>query len=253
MQGQPTPELVLAQYSVADHRTAIYANSDSTGPVMGALPELDNLDHDPMRDIGMMGIDPDVPYYHLDLAGEMGVQTPAQLAAPTGIGQINAPTFYEPSMSVPALKMGDLQAPEIEHIDEFSPDPQTGDLLDFCMPGGLDIHAGPSQTMPPDPVLPDLDEYDRPAGLEIRAAMMPDPVLPDLQSPQLEQDVHMSGRPGDLAADALGEMYNSKTYQDLPTDNYKELYMEQRGMNTRRSRHMGMMDLGLDREEHEYR
>src|SRR5579872_5192325 len=101
VQGQVVPDLGLARYGVADQRTALHTNSDSTGPVMGAVPTLD--DGDPFGNIHHMGIDPDVPYFDLKLANEFEVQTPAQLAAPQGIGHVNAPTFYAPDMAVPTL------------------------------------------------------------------------------------------------------------------------------------------------------
>ena len=78
---------------------------------------------------------------------------------------------------------------------------------------------------------------------------MVDPDLPDLQSPQLTQDVHMSDRPGDLASDALGEMHADPSYALLPTSHYNQLFMQQGGDNQRRERHLGLMYLGLDREE----
>lgn len=250
VQGQAVPDLGLAQYGVATPETQLYTNSDSTGPIIKPLPELDSLDHDPGRDIPMMGIDPAVPYYHLNLAGEMGVPSPAQLAEPAGPGGVIEPTFCAPDMCVPDLMPGDLTGPGIDHVNELEPDPQTGDLLQFAQSGGLDIHTASGLTMPPDPALPDLDEYDRPAGLEMQQNIIaPDPLLPDLQSPKLEREVHMSDRPGDLASDALNEMHDDETYKELPTGDYNELYMDQSGMNTRRSKHMGMLDLGLEDEE----
>jgi hypothetical protein len=134
VQGQTMPDLGLAQYGVATPKTAIYPNSNSTGPVKTDLPPLD--DGDPYGSLNQMGIDPDVPYFDLDLANEFEVQTPSQLAARTGIGQVNAPTFYEPGTAVPALKPADLQAPEIEPHQPFQVDPYAGDLLDFDRPTG---------------------------------------------------------------------------------------------------------------------
>jgi hypothetical protein len=40
----------------------------------------DNLDQDNvLRDVQMMGIDPDIPFYDLNLAGSQGVGTPSPL------------------------------------------------------------------------------------------------------------------------------------------------------------------------------
>jgi len=253
VQNQQVPDLGLAQYSVATPQTAIYTNSDSTPPVMRPLPELDSLDHDPGVDIPMMGFDPNVPYYHLELANDHEIMTPAQLAAPQGIGAVVGPTFIAPDMCVPDLKIADLAADEIEHHNEWEPDPTLPDLLDFDKPGGLDITAASSNPLAIDPMAPDLSEYDRPAGLEMPGPLVADPAMPDLQEPQLEQDVHMSGRPGDLAPDALGEMRDDASYEQMPDGDYKTMWMQQRGDNQRRERHLGLMYKGLDNGEHEYR
>jgi hypothetical protein len=244
VQGQGVPDLGLAQYSVSTPQTAIYTNSDSTGPDMCDPPPLGEVD------IPGMGIDPGVPKFDLELANEQPVATPGQLAGPAGSGSVNTPTFAMPDMSVPALKSGDLTGPGIDQAQEFEPDPQTGDLLNFDKPGGLTtIAAWNVDPMDPDPMAPDLDEYDRPDGLSMPAPMTPDPTLPDLQSPQLEQDVHMSGRPGDLATDALDEMHQDASYQQLPDTAYNASYMQQGGDNQRRERHLGLMYNGLDDEE----
>lgn len=251
VQGQPVPDLGLAQYSVSTPMTAIYTNSDSTPPVMTDLPPLD--DGDPAGAIHNMGIDPDVPYFHLELANDHDIMTPAQLTAPQGIGSVNSPTFYKPDMSVPSLKMGDLQGPEIDKPDEWAPDPHIGDLLEFAQPGGLDITAATRNPLAIDPMVADLFEYNRPAGLGMPGLLTPDPTLPDLQQPQLTQDVHMIGRPGDLAPDALGEMHQETGHEKLPPGDYKEMWMQQKGRATRRTRHMKLLTAGIDDGDHDYR
>ncbi len=60
------------------------------------------------------------------------------------------------------------------------------------------VHQGDPLAGPPDPMLPDLSIYDRPDNLLMPSVMQVDPTLPDLQSPQLEQDVHMQDRPGEM-------------------------------------------------------
>lgn len=253
VQGQPMPDLGLAQYSVgvgvATPQTAIHTNSDSTGPIMTELPELDSFDHDPGMDIPCMGIDPTVPYFDLELANNAPVRTPGELAAPQRAGEIVEPTFTAPDLRVPALLAGDLTGPGIEKRDEWEPDPALPDLLAENRPGGLDIIAASRDPLTIDPMAPDLDEYDRPAGLDMPGPLVADPALPDLQEPELEQEIHMTDRPGDLASDALDEMHDDETYRELPTTDYKELWMQQRGQNTHRSRRLGMLDLGLDKEE----
>lgn len=240
--GQVMPDLGLATYGIADSRTALYPNSDSTGPVDCAPPPLQS------SDISDMGIDPGVPYFDLQLANQHPVMTPAELSAPQGIGSVNAPTWRTPDMSVPALRVADLQAPEIEQRPALTPDPTLPDLLAFTRPGGLAPGAASSNPLAADPMAPATDAYDRPAGLEMPGPLAPDPTLPDLQDPELEQAMHMPDRPGDLASDALGEMRDDPTYQALPTRNLRELWMQQRGF-TKRGRHMGMLTAGLDGEE----
>jgi len=245
--GAVVPDLGLAQFGVSTPLTQVYINTDSTPPDMSAPPPLVGAD-----EIGSMGIDPGEPYQHLQLANDFQVKTPGELAAPAGIGSVNSPTWHTPDMSVPSLKPADISADEIEHVGEFEPDPHTGDLLQFAQPAGLTVIAAwNGDPLAPDPAEQDLDGYDVPAGLVMRPPLEPDPTVPDLQSPQLEQDVHMSGRPGDLADGALDAMDETKGRGDneLPTDNYNELYMEQRGENNHRARHMGMMELGLEKEE----
>lgn len=253
VQNQPMPDLELAQYGVATSQTQLYTNSDSTGPVMNAMPALDSLDHDPGVDIPQMGIDPSVPYFDLELANEFEVKTPSQLAAPQSTGAVVGPTFIAPDMCVPPLMAGDLTGPGLDHVNEFEPDPTLPDLLNEDRPGGMDITAASSNPLAIDPMAPDLDEYDRPPGLEMPGPLVADPALPDLQSPQLEQDVHMSGRPGDLAPDALDEMHDETEKEVLPEGDYKEQWMQQDGKATRRSRHMSMLTSGLDDGDHEYR
>ncbi|HVT97045.1 MAG TPA: hypothetical protein VHE33_06025 [Acidobacteriaceae bacterium] len=248
VQGQSIPDLGLAQYGVATPQTHLSTTSDSTPPMM-CVPELMG----DARSIHQMGIDPEVPYYHLELANDHKIMTPAQLAAPQGIGDVNAPTFDAPEMGVPGLRAGDLTGPGIDHVGEFEPDPHTGDLLQFAQPGGLEIHAA-STRLTSDPMLPDLGEYDRPAGLEMLNEMMPDPTLPDLQQPQLEQNVHMIGRPGDLASDAMKAGADEVEKEDVPSGDYKEMWMQQHGRATHRTRHMKMLTTGLHEEgDHDYR
>jgi len=129
------------------------------------------------------------------------------------------------------------------------PDPSLSGLLSLDPPGGLDLIVASRSPLALDPTAPGLDEYTWPAGQVIQAITTPDPMLPDLRQPDLEQQVHMLHRPGDLATGALDEMHRDATYQRLPTDQYRELWMQQAGDNQARERHMGMRMRGLDREE----
>lgn len=248
--GQAQPDLNLAGVMPpqAISSTGMYT-TDSTPPqrygndaMLVEDGDSDGID----ADIHQMGIDESKPYFDLNLAGEMGVPSPEELARPAQMGGVNAPTSTASDFSVPAMHAYDLTGPGIDHVGEMQPDPHTGDLLQFDQPEGL-IQINTTQ---PDPMLPDLSLYDRPAGLDFPSDMTVDPALPDLQSPQVEQDVEMQGRPGDLAAGALTILHSDATEQALPADRYEALWMAQAGgNNSQRERHMGMLGLGLEREE----
>lgn len=148
---------------------------------------------DPGMELNQMGISPNVPYYDLMLASTPDL-------AYEQYPQANDPTFTAPSLSVPTNRPYDLQAPGIDHIPEFAPDPYTSDLLQFDQPMGLSITAASSSPMGdiPSVISPDLAEYDRPDNLMMPAPMSIDPSMPDLQSPELEQEIHMQDRPGEM-------------------------------------------------------
>src|SRR6266487_3900649 len=173
----------------------------------------DNLDLDNvLRDVQMMGIDPNMPFFELNLAGTQGVPSPTTLASasrPSSAG--NAPTFTLPDSGVPP----------------FAAYPQLPDLSDYAHPYGLAIQ----------PALPE-DSADLLAS-----------DLPDLQHPDLTQQVHMQERPGDLDASALHIMHLEATYQQLNDKAYPEVFMDQSGINTTRTRHLDLLMRGLDAEE----
>lgn len=247
--GQPVPQLDLAQYAMNIPATELTLNSSSTPPQKTAWPPLSVADS--AASIAQMGIDPAAPYFDLQLANKSDVMTPARLAAPTDAGKIHEPTSAAPVMDVPPLLMSDLSTPGLDHVPTLEPDPLLGDLLDFTRPGGLSVIAASHEPLTSDPAYPDRDDYDRSAALVLSAPLTPDPLLPVLQFPGVEQDVQMSGRPADLAAGALETLRADPGYQHLPTHAYSELYMEQYGDNQHRTRHLGMLELGLEREEHE--
>jgi len=76
----------------------------------------------------------------------------------------------------------------------------------------------------------------------------PDRLLPDLQHPDLT--VQMQDRPAELDPSALHVMHLDLTYQQLNQKTYPEVFMDQSGTNTTRSRHMDLLMRGLDAEEH---
>jgi hypothetical protein len=187
----------------------------------------DNLDqNNALNDLQMMGIDPEVPFYDLNLAGSQGVPAPSQLAhSPSP--ETNAPTFTQPDTTAPSLTPHDLTEP------------------------GIDLHKPGAA----DPQLPDRADYAHPRGLAIQLSLWPDATeqpssnLPDMQHPDLTQQAHMQGRPGDLDASALSTMHQQANYQQLDDKTYPEVFMDQSGMNTSSSRHMDLLMRGLDEEE----
>lgn len=181
---------------------------------------------DTSRDTALMGIDPHLPFYDLNLAGSQGTPTVSNIARAATPPTSNAPTFTQPDTQVPELAPYDLAEP------------------------GIDLDSAVSA----DPLLPDLSEYPQPYGLAIQPSTtsdlaLIDPLLPDLQHPDLTQQAHMSERPGDMALDALQTMHLDTTYQQLDDKNYPAVFMDASGTNTTRSRHMDLLMHGLDQEE----
>ena len=177
-------------------------------------------------DTSLMGIDPHLPFYDLNLAGSQGIPAVSDIAHAALPPTSNAPTFTQPATEVPALAPYDLTEP------------------------GIDLHSALSA----DPLLPDLLEYTHPYGLDIQPSIASDltqidSLLPDLQHPDLAQQTHMTERPGDLAADALHTMNLDVTYQQLDDKNYPAVFMDASGTNTTRARHMDLLMRGLDEEE----
>ncbi|MBA2396941.1 MAG: hypothetical protein H0V70_29825 [Ktedonobacteraceae bacterium] len=179
------------------------------------------FDDDVYRNVHLMGIDPLLPFYDLNLAGTQGVPNVGLPALPP---VMNPPTFTAPAMDMPELAPYDLTAPGIDLNDSLQIDPP--DLSDYTHPYGLDV-----QPVPP-----------------VNQAQI-DPLLPDLQHPDLTQPTQMPARPGDLATDALDVMHLSLTYQQLDAKTYPAVFLDQSGVNTTRSRHMDLLMRGLDQKE----
>ena len=248
--GQAMPDLNLAGVSTPMTSLAGANFTGSTPPQNTAVPPLST--HDVDGDINQMGIDPSASYFELNLAGNaLPVPSPAKLAAPALAAQeqANAPTFSGPFPSVPSTRPFDLTAPGIDAVAPFESDPATGDLLQFDRPRGLHMLVSSEMPLAADPMAPDLSLYDRPDGLDMPGPLMVDPALPDLQHPTLDQAVEMPGRPGDLAPEALAMMHDLPAYEQLPADHSKALWMAQQGNNSAHERRLGMLMLGLDREE----
>ncbi|GAC1363806.1 MAG: hypothetical protein NVS2B12_31590 [Ktedonobacteraceae bacterium] len=202
------------------------------------------------------GIDPQAPIPDLNLAGAEGVPSPAQLAQidRPGSTQIHEPDFGLPDLMQPGFHPYNLTEPGISQVQNplFSSDPLLPDLEDYHRPYGLTIHNQPADTtFKPDPLLADLLHYQIPQGITVeRDAQAPDPLLPDLQQPQLTQDVHMQQRPADLDPSAMQQLQLSPMYQQLAEVPYREVFMDQSGMNSSRRRHYDLLIDGLENQQH---
>lgn len=204
--------------------------------------------NDPSKNLQLMGLDPDVPFYDLDLAGTQGAPSPDQLAHPPSSPQVNHPTFTRPEMQTPPLAPYDLVGPGMDVYTGFSPDPAVPDLDQYPHPYGLDIH--PANPLAADPSLGAQPLYDRSEGPEIKRDLTaPDPPLPDLQHPDLSPQIRMQQRPGDLDPSALQTMHLGAAYQQLDHKTYPVVFMDQSGMNANWSRRMDLLMRGLDAEE----
>ena len=150
----------------------------------------------------------------------------------------------------------DLTGPGITYMPEFAADPALPDLEEYAHPYGLDLSMQDA-----DPQL----ASDVPTPPEITDSLYPglgfstlnvhhnvtdvDPLVPDLQNPDLTQQTQMptDERPGDLDSSALDVMHATLSYQQASGSTYPEAWMDARGMNTTRSRHLSLLNDGLDR------
>jgi hypothetical protein len=151
-------------------------------------------------------------------------------------------------MRVPELAAHNLTEPSIDLHAPLAADPLLPDLTEYDHPIGLDLYTDPHAQYV-DPLLADHLAYQRPAGMEMtRDFATPDPLIPDLQHPDLTPQVRMLERPGDLDSSALEVLHASATYQELAQKTYPNVFMDQSGVNSTRSRHMDLLLRGLDME-----
>lgn len=176
------------------------------------------------------------------------------------------PDYAAPDFSIPPLTPGDLGAPNLAFMPEFTPDPMLPDLDAYAMPASVDVMNQQGIMPEPDYVghVPDQAEID--AGLDMQPglgftqlnathnATDDDPSVPDLQDPQLTPEPadtyppiidSEEQRPGQMASDAeamLDESPDAAAVADKP---YDTVYMDASGNNSRRTRHMDMLVQGL--------
>lgn len=251
-QEQPSLNLAATDGYPPDPASGKYTTSMPVPPPMipRTMPQLST--DDPIGDMHNLGLDPTLERYHLNLAGEMPIMSPASLAKPAVMdpNMVNAPTFGSPDFAVPTLQSDYDLVDGIDWKPPYGVDPALPDLKDYIQPmGAAMIVAASSDPLAIDPIAPDLADYDRPNGLALPGPLDCDPALPDLKYPTTRPEVMMQDRPGDLADDALDVMHQLPTYKQIPASSYEELYMAQAGDNRARERHQGMLMYGLDSRE----
>jgi hypothetical protein len=233
--GGQTPDLQLAQWP------------NMSGASFQPMPDPgkpDPMDYALVGDPCMGGVDPSnstppAP----NLAGADGWPLPSYNP------DMYQPDYGMPDGSEPVLKTANLADDGIsfEPRAEYEPDPMNPDLTSYNQPYGLTIHNPTvADLYKPDPVTGDLSQPDIPGGIvTLRDPFAPDPLVPDLQNPQLSQDVHMVGRPGEMADDAVTSMKNDPLMQSALAVPYEQSFSDGSGMNTTRRRHLDLMAHGL--------
>jgi len=171
---------------------------------------------------------------------------------------INLPDFGTQNYDIPPMMPYDLTGPGMTYVPAFADDPTLPDLDKYTQPDGLDLSL---QSMDADPQL----ASDVPTPSEITASLYPglgfstldvqrnmtdaDPLVPDLQYPDLTQQVQMptDERPGNLDPSALDVLHATLSYRQASASTYPDAWMDQRGMNTTRSRHLSLLNDGFER------
>ncbi len=205
--------------------------------------------------LSRLGLDPSQPLYDLNLAGTQGVPSPQMLTQPAHTPELLLPDFGTQNYDVPPVQPYDLTGPGITYMPEFAADPALPDLDAYTHPYDVNItaqgtdtdtqlaHVVPSQAEITDSLYPGLGFTTLNVHSDVSAI---DPLVPDLQNPDLTQQVQrpVDERPGDLASPALDVLHTAPDYQ--PQTRYPESWLSQQGVNTTRSRHMSLLDDGLE-------
>lgn len=213
---------------------------------------------DDSSSLNLLGLDPAHPFYDLNLAGAQGIPSPQQLATPLQQSSaILLADFSTPDDNVPGIKPYNLSGAGVTLIPELSADPALPTLSQYSHPHALDIVPF---GMEPDSSL----AHDIPTEDEVAASLYPglgfeelrvqtagdalDPSVPDLQRPSLTPQVQMPAdeRPAELAPTALDVLHGTPGYQQVSDKHYPSSWMDARGMNTTRARHLSLLDDGLE-------
>ena len=149
-----------------------------------------------------------------------------------------------------------LPEPSLTLMPPFAPDPLLPDTSAYIRPDDLDIYAEVTDV---DPLLvsdiPSQAEVDASlyAGLgfstlDVQSGLSAtDPLLSSQQHPDLNVPLpsEEDGRPGDLDPSALDVLHQTASYQQVASHSYPQVWMDQRGVNSTRTRHLTLLDDGL--------
>ncbi len=153
--------------------------------------------------------------------------------------QLHFPDFAVPDFAQPALERADPAGPGFALPNPQRPEPAVARQLGLW-PDDLDR---------PDPELPAVDSPDLRAPEVPHDLTLLAPGEHALPGPEYAPDVVMRERPGEMAPAAPEELLGSPDLKDLPAGlSYPQLYTSQDEMSTRK-RHLGMLELGLERAE----
>lgn len=153
--------------------------------------------------------------------------------------QLHFPDFTAPDFTQPELEKVDLATPGFTLPDPELPE-QAKALQLSLWPEDMDMLS----TERPDPASPDLTAPDLPAGLTLA-----DPRVHAMPRPEYAPEVVMRERPGELDPAAHETMLDSSDNKELPPGiTYPQLYTSEDEMSSRK-RHLGMLELGLERTE----
>lgn len=166
-------------------------------------------------------------------------------------------------MHTPSLSSSDdelqsqtLEEPSLTFVPALEPDPSLPDMGASAHLPTLDVYAHATDI---DPLLAravlmpqDVDmallsslgfsALDIQSGIAARGALAPAIQHPDLTVPLPSRD---DGRPGDLDPSALDVLHATASYQQVAPHSYPEVWMDQRGVNSARTRHLTLLDDGL--------
>lgn len=152
--------------------------------------------------------------------------------------------FISPTMDVMKFLPYDLQLPAIDYRPNGD-ESLVPDVGEYAQLAGLDV-VRTIDNATTDLGIPGGEASSQSSALRlVQQAFQRDPTLPVAEH-QFGLEVRVAERPGDLASDALDMMHAESDYQESKNLPYEQSFQDQSGMNTRRRRHMDLLQHGLD-------